>query len=202
MGHAPPAKGWGPVCYFRELWASSRQTPEAGPSTRRSTDCALQLWCGHPKSHLDLSGISTASGLVHPQPRPGSQFMGLGRVPRGEDLFFSSGGWWGLNLAPLGCQSTALTTRPHSSPPPHTHTHTHTCTHTHNCTHSLSWIQTVWLCWLYSMATVKRPWRMNSARYIARNLNLLFIPLTCVSQGYSSTLYMGIAQGVSLFYHT
>ena len=71
LGHAPPAKGW---CNFRELWASTRQTPEARPSTRRSTDCALQLWCGHPKSHLDLSGISTASGLVHPQPRPGSQF--------------------------------------------------------------------------------------------------------------------------------
>ena len=70
----PQPKAGAPVCYFRELWASTRQTPEAGPSTRRSTDCALQLWCGHPKSHLDLSGISTASGLVHPQPRPGSQF--------------------------------------------------------------------------------------------------------------------------------
>ena len=85
IGSRPPS---GPVCYFRELWASTRQTPEAGPSTRRSTDCALQLWCGHPKSHLDLSGISTASGLVHPQPRPGSQFfLGLGRVPR-EKIFF------------------------------------------------------------------------------------------------------------------
>ena len=70
----PQPKAGAPVCYFRELWASTRQTPEARPSTRRSTDCALQLWCGHPKSHLDLSGISTASGLVHPQPRPGSQF--------------------------------------------------------------------------------------------------------------------------------
>ena len=70
----PQPKAGAPVCYFRELWASTTQTPEAGPSTRRSTDCALQLWCGHPKSHLDLSGISTASGLVHPQPRPGSQF--------------------------------------------------------------------------------------------------------------------------------
>ena len=75
IGSRPPQpKAGAPVCYFREFWASTRQTPEAGPSTRRSTDCALQLWCGHPKSHLDLSGISTASGLVHPQPRPDSQF--------------------------------------------------------------------------------------------------------------------------------
>ena len=36
---------------------STRQTPEAGPSTRRSTDYTPPLWCGHLKSHLYLSEI-------------------------------------------------------------------------------------------------------------------------------------------------
>ena len=48
----------GPLCATsRNTGPSARQTPEARPSTRRSTDYAPPLWCGHPKSHLYLSGI-------------------------------------------------------------------------------------------------------------------------------------------------
>ena len=105
IGSRPPSQRLGPVCYFRELWASTRQTPEAGPSTRRSTDCALQLWCGHLKSHLDLSGISTASGLVHPQPRPGS-------------IYYFSWAW-------VGCQGRRSFFSTHI----YTHMYTHTYMH-------------------------------------------------------------------------
>ena len=39
----------GPPCATPgELLARTRQTPEFGPGTRRSTDYTFQLWCGHP----------------------------------------------------------------------------------------------------------------------------------------------------------
>ena len=58
-GYAPPDQiRLGPLCATSgNTGPSARQTPGAGPSTRRSTDYAPPLWCGHPKSHLYLSGI-------------------------------------------------------------------------------------------------------------------------------------------------
>ena len=115
---------------------STRQTPEAGPSTHRSTDYAPPLWCGHPKSHLYLSGVRHSEWL---QPKPGFQFTillwsGLGAKWRKILFFFPpvvTGGTWTCNLSidsqvlyPLGHIVT------------HTHTHAHTHTHTHKYAHT------------------------------------------------------------------
>ena len=39
---------WPPCATAGELWASTRQPPEVGAGTHRSTDYAFQLWCGPP----------------------------------------------------------------------------------------------------------------------------------------------------------
>ena len=69
----------------------ARQTPEARPSTHRSTDYAPPLWCGHPKSHLYPSGIRHSQWSCPSQ--PGSQFTillgpGLGAKWRKKNLCF------------------------------------------------------------------------------------------------------------------
>ena len=84
--------------------------------------------------------ISSHSGLVLPQPKPGPQvYLGLSLVPSGElkDVFFLfsffcffNSNWWDLNLRSLDSQSSALTTRPHS----HTH-NTHMNTHYEHIIH-------------------------------------------------------------------
>ena len=40
---------------------SARQTPEARPSTHRSTDYAPPLWCGHPNINRKITGSSPTS---------------------------------------------------------------------------------------------------------------------------------------------
>ncbi len=51
-------------------------------------------------------------------------FLDLGRVPSAEkNLFFLQCHWWNMNLEPLDCQSSALTTWPTM---PHIHIRTHT----------------------------------------------------------------------------
>jgi len=42
---------------------------------------------------------STASGLIHPQPKPGSRItIYLGLASGEKNFFFSSGSWWDSNL--------------------------------------------------------------------------------------------------------
>ena len=65
----------GPLCITSgNTGPSARQTSGAGPSTRRSTDYAPPLCCGHPKSHCTSVELGKASGLVLPHPKLGSQF--------------------------------------------------------------------------------------------------------------------------------
>ena len=79
----------GPLCTTSgNTGPSARQTPGAGPSTCRSTDYAPPLWCGHPKSHMYLSGIGQSQWSC---PSPSETrfpiycfYLGLGWVPSGE----------------------------------------------------------------------------------------------------------------------
>ena len=61
-GHAPPSQGWGPMCYL------------AGPSTR---NVPSSHGVGTQSPFCALAEYGTASGLVHPQPKPGSRFIVL-----------------------------------------------------------------------------------------------------------------------------
>ena len=73
------------------------KTPEGGPST-----LTMPLHCGVGTRSPTCTSVELriASGLVLPQPEPGSQFTIL-FGPGGERkifLFFSCGKWWDLNL--------------------------------------------------------------------------------------------------------
>ena len=111
-------------------WASAGPTPWARPSTCRTTDYnAFQPWCGHPKSPTcALAKYGTASGLVHPQPKPGPRFTVLlspGWGAKGGKIFSPvvAGGTWTYELK-IHSQVTI------GQPLGQTHTHTHTHTHT------------------------------------------------------------------------
>ena len=52
----PPWRCLGFLCATQDLGLALTQTPRAGPGTHRSTDMCHQMWCGHPKSHLDHTG--------------------------------------------------------------------------------------------------------------------------------------------------
>ena len=71
----PDQLSWDPWNYG----PSTRQTPGARPSTRRSTDYALLLWCVGTRSPTCTPlELGTDSGLVLHQPKPGPQFTGPG----------------------------------------------------------------------------------------------------------------------------
>ena len=42
---------------FPVRYSGSRACANTGPGTRRSTDMCHHMWCGHPKSHLDHTGM-------------------------------------------------------------------------------------------------------------------------------------------------
>ena len=84
---------------YMHVWA-----PNVG--THVVTTSSHTCICGHPcvgtQAKLQLI-YGTASGLVHPQPKPGPQFTVLlftwARVRcQVEKTFFSSSSWWDLNL--------------------------------------------------------------------------------------------------------
>ena len=111
MGICPPPRPIkaGPLCATSEnTGPSTRQTPEAEPSTRRSTDYAHPLWCGHPKSHLYPSGIRVLS------------FPSLSQVP---NLLF----YLGLGWVPSGARCVFFLLWLLVGITPHTHTHQQHC---------------------------------------------------------------------------
>ena len=57
------------TCTTQELLACTNKLLELGQALVGALTCAYQMWCGHPKSHLDHTEMmvyGTVSGFVHP----------------------------------------------------------------------------------------------------------------------------------------
>ena len=94
----------GLLLYFTRVWE-----PESVPAGALATPSTV-VWA--PEVPCSSVVLAIASGLVHPQPKPGTQLTGLGRAPSDENC-----------LVGLMGTSTFYHLATQTLPP-----HTHTCT--------------------------------------------------------------------------